>query len=145
LTTVDGQVIEQWLASERPRFVWGKYVSADGQVWWFDQPDKDKGLSVRVYVKALEAKEASEDWREYVLKQYVKGPDLDFLVLEADPYFKQKSTEERCRAWMSRTGKARSTYFERKRSLLERLSSEAVPPPLVGRLTLEGPDQDTPI
>ncbi len=90
---------------------------------------------MRLYVKALEAKEAGEDWREYILKQYVKGPDLDLLVIEADPYFKGKSVEERCRAWMTRTGKGRSTYFDHKRLLLDRLTSSDAP--LLGRWTLE--------
>jgi hypothetical protein len=100
-----------------------------------------KGLSVRLYVKALEAKEAGEDWREYILKQYVTGPDLDLLVIEADPYFKGKSVEERCQAWMTRRGNrrgnSRSTYFDHKRQLLDHLASSDEPPPLLGRWTLE--------
>ena len=58
-------------------------------LFWIKHEDgrAGKGLSVRLYAKALEAKEAGEDWREYILTQYVSGPDLDLLVIEADPYF----------------------------------------------------------
>ena len=103
--------------------------------WIKEEGNAAKGLSVRVYVKALEAKEAGEDWREYILRQYVKGPDLDLLVIEADPFFNGKPVEDKCQAWMTRTGKARSTYFDHKRSLLARLDSSDTP--LLGRWTLE--------
>jgi hypothetical protein len=47
---------------------------------------KGKGLSVRLYVKAQEAKEAGEDWRQFVLSQHIDNPaDEAFLVDEADP------------------------------------------------------------
>jgi hypothetical protein len=108
-----------------------------GDHLFFIKEAKGKGLSVRVYVKALEAKEAGEDWREYVLRQYVKGPDLDLLVIEADPYFRGASVEKKCQAWMTRTGKARSTYFDHKRQLLGRLAAAGADCPLLGRWSLE--------
>ncbi len=96
-----------------------------------------KGLSVRVYVKALEAMEAGEDWREFILSQYVKGPDLPLLVIESDPYFFGKPVEEKVRAWMTRTGLGRSTYFDHKRQLLLRLAAANADAPILGRLTLD--------
>jgi hypothetical protein len=78
----------------------------------------DKGLSVRVYVKALEAKRAGEDWKRFVLGQFVSNPaDVALLAIEEDPTLKDQPVEARCRAWMGRTGLSRSAYFDRKRLL----------------------------
>jgi hypothetical protein len=104
----------------------------------YEEQGKGKGLSVRLYVKALEAKEAGEDWRDFVLKQYVKGPDKDLLLVYSDPLFANKGVEEKCQAWMTKTGKARSTFYDHKRQLLARLIESGANMNLLGRMSLEG-------
>jgi hypothetical protein len=101
-------------------------------------PGTGKGLSVRLYVKALEAKEAGEDWRDFILKQYIQDKlDKDLLLVYSDPYFAAKSVEEKCQAWMTKTRKSRSTFFDRKRALLARLISTGANTPVLGRLSPE--------
>jgi hypothetical protein len=99
-----------------------------------------KGLSVRLYVKAQEAKRAGEDWREFILGQLLDDPaDVAFLAIEADPNFQGASREEKCLEWRRRTGKARSTYYDHKRQLMSRLLvlKSGTHSDLVGRLSLE--------
>jgi hypothetical protein len=99
-----------------------------------------KGLSVPLYVKAQEAKRAGEDWRQFILGQYLDDPaDVAFLTIEADPNFQGKSREEKCVEWRRRTGKARSTYYDHKRQLLSRLLllKFDTHSNLLGRLSLE--------
>jgi hypothetical protein len=107
----------------------------------YEDAGRGKGLSVRLYVKALEAKEAGEDWRDYILKQYVKGPDKDLLAIYSDPYFQGRSVEERCQAFMTRSGKSRSTFYDHKRQLLARLINSGANMSLLGKLTLEKDEQ----
>ena len=86
-------------------------------------------LSARAYVKAAEAKEAGENWREYLLKKYVKGNDLELLLIEYDREWRDRPVEEKRREWCRRTGSCRATYFNHKRAMLSRMSGH----PLVGR------------
>jgi hypothetical protein len=86
-------------------------------------------LSVRAYVKASEAKEAGEDWREYLLKTYVRGDDLPLLLLEYEPEWRDRSVQEKQVEWSRRTNKCRATYFNRKRMLQDRMKGH----PVVGR------------
>lgn len=65
-------------------------------------------LSARAYVKAAEAKEAGEDWQEYLLKTYIERNDLTLLLLEYDNDWKDKTVAEKCQEWSRRTGKCRS-------------------------------------
>lgn len=89
-------------------------------------------LSARSYVKAAEAKEAGEDWREYLLKAHVKNHDLQLLLMEYDKDWRNRPVEEKCKEWCRQTGSCRATYFNRKKSLLERMTGH----PLMGRWSL---------
>lgn len=89
-------------------------------------------LTVRSYVKAAEAKQAGEDWREYLLKNQVKGNDLHLLLIEYDSNWCDRPVEEKCKEWCNRTGSCRATYFNRKKSLLSRMTGH----PIVGRWSI---------
>lgn len=78
-------------------------------------------LSVRSYVKASEAKEAGEDWRRYLLKGCVDPLDLELLLIEYDADWGGRPVDEKCKEWCQRTTKSRATYFNRKRSLMQRM------------------------
>ncbi|MCA9019266.1 MAG: hypothetical protein KDA74_03940, partial [Planctomycetaceae bacterium] len=98
-------------------------------------------LSARAYVKAAEAKEAGENWREYLLRSYVNPADLQMVLIEYEDEWRGLTVEEKCKEWCRRTGRCRATYFNRKRSLLADLQDRAagaeVPMhPLVGRWSL---------
>lgn len=90
-----------------------------------------KELSARAYVKAAEAKEAGEDWREYLLR-HIESDDLKLLLMEYDNNWKDRPVEEKAQEWCRRTGKCRATYFNRKRSLLDRMKGH----PLQGKWSL---------
>lgn len=85
-------------------------------------------LSVRAYVKALEATEAGENWRGYLLKSYVKGHDLVLLLLEYEVAWQDRPVEDKCQEWCRRTGHCRATYFNRKKNLRERMRGHLVGP-----------------
>ncbi len=91
-------------------------------------------LSARTYVKAAEAKEAGENWREYLLKASVERHDLALLLLEYDHGWRDRPVEEKAQEWCRRTGKSRGTYFNRKRSLSERMTNH----PVAGKWTFGG-------
>lgn len=79
-------------------------------------------LSVRIYVKAVEAKEAGEDWRAYILNRCVNATDLVLLLLEYEPAWKDQPIEDKATEFARRTKRCRATYFNRKKKMLERLS-----------------------
>jgi hypothetical protein len=91
-------------------------------------------LSARAYVKAAEAKEAGENWREYLLKHYVESHDLTMILMESEAEWKDKPVEEKAEEWCRRTGKCRATFFNRKRSLLDRMRGH----PLLGKWSIGG-------
>ncbi len=91
-------------------------------------------LSARAYVKAAEAKEAGEDWREYLLKNQIEANDLALLLLEYDAVWRDRSVDDKCQEWCQRTGKSRATYFNRKRNLRDRMTNH----PVAGRWNLGG-------
>lgn len=109
------------------------------QTWFTDQEVYDfigdnltlfSDLSARTYVKAGEAKEAGEDWRKYVLKKCCNEDDLIIFILEYDPAWTDKTTEEKNQEYRRRTGKkSRATYFNRRKKLVENLKGH----PLVGK------------
>lgn len=90
------------------------------------------GLSARSYVKAVEAKQAGEDWRAYLLKGNVKGHDLELLLIEYDSVWRDRPVKEKREEWCNRTGNCRATYFNRKKSLMERMKGH----PLKGRWSM---------
>lgn len=93
-----------------------------------------KDLSVRLYVKAEEAKRASEDWREYILKQFVKDAELVVILIEHDPAFQNSSVEEKAAEFTRRTGLSRTSYQNHKRNLKLRMVGHT----LIGRWALQG-------
>jgi hypothetical protein len=60
------------------------------------------------------------------LKTYIEAHDLALLLLEYDKEWKDKAVEEKCQEWCRRTGKSRATYFNRKRSMWDRMSNHPV-------------------
>ncbi len=91
-------------------------------------------LSARAYVKAAKAKAASEDWREYLLKNHVRGHDLQLLLMEYDNQWRDRPTGEKVEEWMRRTGCCRATYFNRRNALVARMGGH----PVIGRWSLGG-------
>jgi len=92
-------------------------------------------LSIRVYVKAKEAKDAGEDWQAYILKACVNSVDKELILLEYDPAWKDRSTNEKAEEFLRRTGyTARASYFNRRSKLIERMKGH----PLAGRWSLRG-------
>lgn len=91
-----------------------------------------KDLSARLYVKAEEAKRASEDWRRYILKQFVKDAELAVILIEYDPAFRPASVAEKAAEFMRRTGLGRTSYQNHKRNLMLRMAGHT----LVGRWSL---------
>ena len=70
-------------------------------------------LSVRVYEKALEAKNAGEDWREFVLKKCVSEIDRVVILLEYEPAWQDKTSNEKAEEFLGvlaiRRGRVTST------------------------------------
>jgi hypothetical protein len=100
---------------------------------------RGKGLSVRLYRLALEAKDNDEDWREYVLRHYLDPVDVALLCIESDPYFRDASATDKLRAFRTRTGKGRTAYYEHRRQLLGRLVKSGSNSDLLGRMSLRDP------
>jgi hypothetical protein len=74
-----------------------------------------KDLSMRLYVKAFEAKTAGLDWQREVLSRCLTGPALLVARLKADPKF--ASEEERVKAFIGQGGGCRATYFNHAKEL----------------------------
>lgn len=90
-------------------------------------------LSVRIYVKAHEAKQAGEDWREYILKACVNSVDKEIILLEYENDWKDRGSNEKAEEFQRRTGyTARASYFNRRNALMERMKGH----PLIGRWSL---------
>lgn len=85
-----------------------------------------KDLSARLYVKAEEAKKAGEDWKGYVLKQFVSPDEMQVLLLEYDPAWRDKTPGEKQQEFSRRTRLGRGTYFNRKRDLQLRMAGHAI-------------------
>lgn len=104
---------------------------SDDEIYWFvgDNLCFFKQISARLYVKAAEAKEAGEDWRAYLLKACIDGPDMALILLEYEPAWKDRLVEDKAQEFQRRTGLCRATYFNRKRDLMGRMVGH----PLVGK------------
>lgn len=92
--------------------------------WFYDQEVFDfigarlhlfRDLSMRLYVKAFEAKKAGLDWRHEVLSRCLTGPALLVARLKADPNF--ATEEDRVKAFTAQGGGCRATYFNHAKEL----------------------------
>ncbi len=92
-------------------------------------------LSVRTYVKALEAKQAGEDWRTYILKQCINAVDKEIILMEYEPEWKDQGSNAKSEEFMRRTGyTARASYFNRRNNLMDSYRGH----PLVGKWSIRG-------
>jgi hypothetical protein len=76
-------------------------------------------ISTRLYGHALDAYNAGEDWQEFLLKrgqiddQRIEKEMLDFIMIELNPYWKNKPVEDKIEAWMARSGMCRRRWCGR--------------------------------
>jgi len=82
-------------------------------------------LSVRLYEKALEEKEAGDDWKAYILK-HINETDRHIVLIEYDDEWKNRPTTEKVVEFIRRTGSCRATYFNRRKRLMERVKGHRV-------------------
>jgi hypothetical protein len=95
--------------------------------WFWDQDVYDyigdrlhllNAISVRLYTKAWERKQAGGDWKELIAEAYCRDGTIRFVqALETDPTC--PTVEDKVRKFIDYTQRSRATYFNIKRELLE--------------------------
>lgn len=108
-------------------------VHLQASTWFWDQQVFDvvaanlhlvERHSLRTYTKAAELKQASMDWKEFVLSRCLSGTPLEVARLKADPSF--ATEKERVEAFIAAGHGNRATYYNH----LKRLKPTTEVPPI---------------